>query len=195
MNVVKTAKGTELPLRDLKGKKYLEAAYRVLWAREEHPDWGFETEFLQLTAEIAVAKATVRDAAGKILAQATKTETPSGFPDYVEKAETGAVGRALALCGYGTQFALELDEGERIVDSPREVPGAAPVSQPVSVAPGAYVFTFGKFKGRRMDSMDIYELNSWVSFMRGQAELSGKAEEAVFAAEAFLKTREVGKAR
>lgn len=29
-----------------------------------------------------------------------------------------AVGRALAMLGYGTQFAPELDEGDRIVDSP-----------------------------------------------------------------------------
>jgi hypothetical protein len=34
------------------------------------------------------------------------------------KAETKAVGRALAMLGYGTQFAPEMDEGERIVDSP-----------------------------------------------------------------------------
>ena len=40
------------------------------------------------------------------------------FADYLEKAETRAVGRALAMCGYGTQFAPELEERERIVDSP-----------------------------------------------------------------------------
>ena len=42
-----------------------------------------------------------------------------------EKAETKAVGRALAMLGYGTQFAPELDEGERIVDSPVERKGAS----------------------------------------------------------------------
>jgi ribosomal protein S27AE len=36
----------------------------------------------------------------------------------MEKAETGSVGRALSLCGYGTQFASELEEGQRIVDAP-----------------------------------------------------------------------------
>ena len=43
-----------------------------------------------------------------------KAEANSG-----EKAETKAVGRALAMLGYGTQFAAdELDEGERIADTP-----------------------------------------------------------------------------
>ena len=49
-------------------------------------------------------------------------ETARGFPDYVEKAETGAIGRALGVLGYGTQFAPEFDEGtERIVDSPMPI--------------------------------------------------------------------------
>ena len=45
-------------------------------------------------------------------------EKAASFPDYVEKAETGAIGRALAALGYGTQFAPELNEQHRIVDSP-----------------------------------------------------------------------------
>lgn len=121
MNIVKTKKGTELPLRLLQGKQYLEVSYRVLWMREEHPEWGIETEFLQLTSEVAIAKSTIKDGQGKIIAQGTKTETPKGFADYIEKAETGSVGRALALCGYGTQFAQELEEGDRIVDAPKEL--------------------------------------------------------------------------
>jgi hypothetical protein len=55
------------------------------------------------------------------MAQAHKAEnkTGDGFKDYLEKAETGAIGRALAMCGYGTQFTGdELDEGVRIVDAP-----------------------------------------------------------------------------
>ncbi len=42
------------------------------------------------------------------------------FSDYIEKAETGAIGRALAALGYGTQFAPEFNEEHRIVDSPVE---------------------------------------------------------------------------
>ena len=43
-----------------------------------------------------------------------------GFPDYIEKAETGAMGRALAMCGYGTLQAWEFDEQERSADTPVE---------------------------------------------------------------------------
>jgi len=115
---IKTEKGTTLPLMELKGKSYLQVAYRLVWFREEHPDWTIETEALEIADDHAIFKATVRDQNGRLIATGTKSETRTGFPDFLEKAETGAIGRALALCGYGTQFAPELDEGERIVDTP-----------------------------------------------------------------------------
>jgi hypothetical protein len=116
----KTPKGTELPMLDLRGKPYLQVAHRLVWFREEHEDWGIETEFLTTSdsEQRAICSARIKDASGRIIATATKQEQARDFPDFIEKAETGAIGRALALCGYGTQFAPELDEGERIVDSP-----------------------------------------------------------------------------
>lgn len=55
-----------------------------------------------------------------------KMETKADFKDFIEKAQTGAKGRALADIGYGTQFAPELDEAHRIVDAPVDrAPGAA----------------------------------------------------------------------
>jgi hypothetical protein len=123
MNVYKTKKGTELPLLMLKNKEYLEVKYRLVWFREEHPDWSIETEFLSVTEQNAYAKATIKDESGRIISTSHKFESLRGFPDFMEKAETGAIGRALALIGYGTQFcADELDEGKRIVDSPVVVP-------------------------------------------------------------------------
>jgi hypothetical protein len=106
-------------LSDIHGKDYLEVKWRLVWFREDHPDWGIETEVVERVNGGAIMKATVKSADGKIVAQAHKMETKQGFADYLEKAETGAVGRALAMCGYGTQFtADELAEGERIVDAP-----------------------------------------------------------------------------
>jgi hypothetical protein len=67
-------------------------------------------------------KATIKDMLGVVIATARKKETEIGFPDYIEKAETGAIGRALAMCGYGTLQAPEFDEGERIADAPVEKP-------------------------------------------------------------------------
>lgn len=117
----RTPKGTELPLLNLRGKEYLEVKYRLVWFREDHPDWAIETELLSVTDDSAYARAAIKDASGRIIATSHKFETKKGFPDFIEKAETGSIGRALALIGYGTQFcADELDEGDRIVDAPVE---------------------------------------------------------------------------
>lgn len=198
MKSFKTPKGTELPLRDMRGKAYLEVAHRVLWMREEHPEWGIETEFLVLTDKLAIAKATIRDGNGRILAQGTKTETPQGFADFVEKSETGALGRALALCSYGTQFALELDEGERIVDAPREAPYSPAMPQngsgDSSNELGAFVFKFGKYKGQRLDSIGAHDLNGYLIWLRANKKPGEEDSPAILAIDAYLDTKEKRKA-
>lgn len=127
-----TPKGTKIPLLNLKGKEYLEVKYRLVWFREDHPDWSIETQVVSQTEKACLCKAKIKDQTGKILATSHKFESVQGFPDFVEKSETGAIGRALALLGYGTQFcADELDEGERIVDSPiKKGPAPMPVVKP-----------------------------------------------------------------
>ena len=103
----------------LKGKDYLQVAWRLVWFREDHPDFGINTEALSLTEDHAIFKATITDANGIQLSSGHGSESKKDFGDYIEKAETKAIGRALAMLGYGTQFAAdELDEGDRIVDSP-----------------------------------------------------------------------------
>lgn len=123
MKTVKTPKGTDLPLTNLKGKDYLMVGYRLQWFNEEVSNFYIDTELLQVTDEQTVARATVSvfDKDGKAVrrATATKRETKKDFADHTEKAETSAIGRALAMLGYGTQFALsDLDEGHRLADSP-----------------------------------------------------------------------------
>ena len=129
---MKTPKGTELPLRDLRGKEYLEVKYRLVWFREEKPNWSIETEIAYQDGDSATVKATIKDEQGRIMSTAHKHEDRQGFADFREKAETGAIGRALAHIGYGTQFAPELDEGERIVDAPAD---RRPTPPPPQVAP------------------------------------------------------------
>ena len=103
----------------LKGRDYLQVMWRLVWFREERPDWSIEPELLNADENQALFRATIRDENGVIKSQAHGSESRKDFGDYLEKAETKAVGRALAMLGYGTQFAgPELDEGERIVDSP-----------------------------------------------------------------------------
>lgn len=105
-------------LIDLKGKDYLQVMWRLVWFREEKPDWSINTEAKEITPDQAVFCAKIYDEEGKQKSCGWGSETPRDFKDYIEKAESKAVGRALAMLGYGTQFASEMDEGERIVDSP-----------------------------------------------------------------------------
>ncbi len=99
---------------------YLPVAPRIAWFRREHPDWSIITIVEELARKAVVMKAIIRNSDKRIIATARKKETEIGFPDYIEKAETGAIGRALAMCGYGTLQAPEFDEGDRIADSPVE---------------------------------------------------------------------------
>ncbi len=107
-------------LRNLKGQQYLDVKWRLMWLREEHPQARIATEMVHLDTEqkLAVFKAEV-SIPDKGSATGFGSETERDFPQgWVEKAETKAIGRALAALGFGTQFALELDEGDRVVDSP-----------------------------------------------------------------------------
>lgn len=125
MSVAKSSKGTELPLMKLKGKDYMLVAHRILWFNDDVNSFSIHTEFPVLTDEQTVARATIciYNENGAIIksATATKRETKKDFNDHTEKAETGAIGRAVTLLGFGTAFALaDLDEGSRIIDAPLE---------------------------------------------------------------------------
>lgn len=113
------------------GAKYLPARRRVQWMRQEpapHPDWAIKTTQIhfvmgevqgpqRIGGGYASFKAEVFDEAGRLISTGHAQEFSENFFDYLEKAETSAVARALALAGYGTESALDLDEGF-IADSP-----------------------------------------------------------------------------
>lgn len=106
----------------VQGRDYLKAGDRVIMFRSDHPDWTLETDAVQLLPDFAVFKAFIKDNTGKLLATAHGFCTPdlaqkvSGR--FVEKAETAAIARALALVGYGTDDTL--DDSDYISDSPIE---------------------------------------------------------------------------
>ena len=113
----------------LQGNKvYLPAQFRVVWFREECPDWSIQTEIVEggMAEGFATVKATIRNAEGKPVATAHKTETLQDFAaGFIEKAETGAIGRALAVAGFGSIYAAELDElgdTEHVADAPVQRP-------------------------------------------------------------------------
>jgi hypothetical protein len=99
---------------------YLPVAARIAWFRKDHPYWSIITKVEKWGDKAVVMKATIKDMLGMVIATARKKETEMGFPDYIEKAETGAIGRALAMCGYGTLQAPEFDEQDRLADAPVE---------------------------------------------------------------------------
>jgi hypothetical protein len=115
-------------LRVQGGKFYLPAAYRIVWFRDECPDWGVETQLIEggQEAGFATVQARIYNAEGRVIASGIKTETRQDFPaGWVEKAETGSIARALAVAGFGTQFAPELDDdGDRPADSPQGRPSS-----------------------------------------------------------------------
>ena len=139
---------------------YLPVQWRLVWFREKCPNGTIKTKMLQLDLDrdteeetyvwnsekrrsekvvkhakgYVVFKAVVRDGKGGF-ATGTKSEKAASFPDFIEKAETGAIGRALAGLGYGTQFAPELNEEHRIVDSPVE--RSTPSTESTNLANGS----------------------------------------------------------
>lgn len=102
------------------GADYLEVKWRVYWLRTEHPDAIISTEMVSHENSVAVFKAQVTIPGGGS-ATGWGSEGYDDFRDYLEKAETKALGRALAALGFGTQFTPDFDfaEGqERVVDAP-----------------------------------------------------------------------------
>jgi hypothetical protein len=123
--ILKTEFGTELPLLDLHGKDYMPVPYRVIWFRGSHPDWSIETEVLRISDDYALMKAVIKNEQGRIIATGHQDCLKKDFLDFVAKAETSAIGRALGYAGFGTAQALEeLSEGGRISDAPivKQVP-------------------------------------------------------------------------
>jgi hypothetical protein len=105
----------------LRGKDYIEVKWRLVWLRTLHPQAVVVTEMVShdLQRQMAVFKALVNLPDGSS-ATGWGQEEAKDFGDYIEKAETKALGRALAHLGMGTQFA-GLDEGMdggNVVDSP-----------------------------------------------------------------------------
>ncbi len=107
-------------LTRINGAEYLEVKWRLVWLRESHPNATIQTELHHADERQAIFKATVTIPGGGS-ATGWGSESPGDFRDFLEKAETKALGRALAALGYGTQFCPDFDFGadqQRVVDSP-----------------------------------------------------------------------------
>src|SRR5215204_2700591 len=99
---------------------YLEVKWRLVWLREAHPDATIDTELVSHDDGMAVFRARVAIPGGGS-ASGFGSEGYNDFRDYLEKAETKALGRALAALGFGTQFCPDFEFGAdrgAVVDSP-----------------------------------------------------------------------------
>ncbi|MBK8138476.1 MAG: hypothetical protein IPK52_22140 [Chloroflexi bacterium] len=119
-------------------RMYLQTAHRILWFRTENPLGRITTDLVQVDP-FPVMRATVSTADGMILATAYGSAQPKPGSVYagreIEKAETAAVGRALGMAGYGTQFDGDSDD-DNLADSPMERP-AMPEPAPAPSAAAA----------------------------------------------------------
>jgi hypothetical protein len=111
-------------LTRISGSDYLEVKWRLVWMRDQHPDATIETQLMSHNDNTAVFRAMVSIPGGGS-ATGWGSESAGDFRDYLEKAETKAIGRALAALGFGTQFCPDFEFGAavgRVVDSPVKVP-------------------------------------------------------------------------
>lgn len=99
----------------VKGQWYLEVKHRLAWFRAEFPDGRIETTIHSISPQCAVitARAEIVDEHGNVrgVGSGVGSCRSDEFDAYIEKAETKAIGRALASLGFGTQFSLEYDDG------------------------------------------------------------------------------------
>lgn len=132
--MAKDSKGQFKYLRAMRGGAlYMDVKFRQLWLVSDSPYNCVETELVEHDpGKSAVFKATVvireRDDQGCIVELRRSTsygsETVGDFGDYLEKAETKAIGRALINVGFGTQFSgFDFDYEKGVRDLNEANPG------------------------------------------------------------------------
>jgi len=83
---------------------YRSVQMRVTEFRKDHPDWSIHSELVQvdLSAGFALAYARILDESGRVRSDGFKFVSGANTP-FVERAQTGAIGRALHFLGYTMQ--------------------------------------------------------------------------------------------
>lgn len=219
-------------MMNLKGKDYLPVAPRLAWLNEELRAHAIplQTESGSISVEtqlehygqftdsdkggrerrgweaVVAAHIVVRDTNDKVVLRSTahKRQTSFDFADFVEKAETGAIGRALAAIGYGTIQSLDFEEGEKpspidgevgpaVIDAPqasrsttsapKKPAVAAPQRQdPLSVLTGNPVPESGATAGTTPPALDKNERQAhleWLKSNVARKEIADLLNEAI----------------
>ncbi|MFN8591285.1 MAG: hypothetical protein U0031_07450 [Thermomicrobiales bacterium] len=132
-------------LTRVNGSDYLEVKWRLVWLRDQHPEATVETQLVSHERDVAVFRAEVTIPGGGS-STGWGMESAGDFRDYLEKAETKALGRALAALGFGTQFCPDFEFGAaagRVVDSPVKTSRTSRPGQPLERSEAPAVAAIG----------------------------------------------------
>jgi hypothetical protein len=95
---------------NIRGKEYQTVALRVQKFRETHPTWSITTHIEERTDDYVVMSAEIRNEDERLIATGHAEEyrksSQINGTSALENCETSAIGRALAVAGFGgTEFA------------------------------------------------------------------------------------------
>lgn len=99
---------SEIKPTDIKGKNYALVSDRIKAFRKVCPNGCITTKIISLQNGNVLMQATVTDEDGKMLGTGYAQEKEGGSfinkTSFIENAETSAIGRALGICGFGTNL-------------------------------------------------------------------------------------------
>jgi len=157
-------------LTKVSGRDYLEVKWRLVWLRTMHPEAQIDTELVQSDGVSAIFRARVTLPTGAT-ASGWGSESANDFHDFLEKAETKALGRALAALGFGTQFCQDYDFGaeqQRVVDAPIDIRGlrgradaAAPARQDATPRQLKYLHSIAREAGLSDDELEQRSIDTF----------------------------------
>jgi|TARA_R100000081_G_C4811307_1_gene171362 hypothetical protein len=116
---------------DIHGKPYVEVNERIKYFREAYDHWSLITEFVELTENRCVMKATILDDVGRVIATGTAEELKGSTfinkTSYIENCETSAWGRALGNLGIGIDTSIaSADEVNLAIAQHKQKPKTKP---------------------------------------------------------------------
>jgi hypothetical protein len=120
------------------GRDYKTVAKRIEEFRQSCPlaeGWAVATEFLELTTEQVICRASIVNPAGVAVATGHAHETWTGQinkTSAVENCETSAIGRALAAAGFGGSEFASADEVVRVISQRQKAAENKPTAKPLS---------------------------------------------------------------
>ena len=115
---------------NIHGREYKTVALRVSEFREVCPDWSIVTELVSADEDRVVMKAVISHIGvpiGTGYAEEVRSASRINKTSALENAETSAIGRALAACGYGGTEYASADEVANAIQEQNTSEAVAPL--------------------------------------------------------------------